>query len=97
MSEGREGEGGGLMRGGFERGVSGVEDGFAAERLNLGAEVAETAFAAGGDDEIRTMLGQDEGGSVADAGAGSGDEGYFVGEGDGGGWHDLRRLPEGGC
>ena len=85
MAEGVEGEDGGLVRGGLYGGVSGVVDGFASEGFDLGAEVAEAVFAAGGDDEVCPMLSEGDGGGVADARTGSGDEGYLVAEGDGDG------------
>jgi hypothetical protein len=72
-------------------GVSGQEDGIAAEGFDLGAEVFEAVFAAGGDDEASSAVGESAGGGVADAGAGSGDNSYLAdgrARGNGGAGHE---------
>ncbi len=100
MAEGAEGQGYGLLRSGLFGGVSCVEDGFAAERLDLATEAAEALFAAGGDYEVCAALGERDGGGPADSGTGSRDEGGFSGEGDEGGvglHHALGGSPKFGC
>ncbi len=89
-----------MLRSGLFGGVSGVEDGFGAEGLDLIAEAAEALFAASGDYEICALLCERDGGGPADSCACSGDEGSFSGEADGG-WVGLRHArggsPKFGC
>ncbi len=80
-----------MQCGGFFGGVSGLEDGFGAERLYLATELAEALFAAGGDYKVCALVGERDGGGPADSCAGSGDEGGLSGEGDGG-WVGLRHA-----
>ena len=94
MAEGVECEDDGLLRGFFFGGVSGMEDGFDADRFDFGCELAEPLFAAGGDDEVCATTREGDGCGASDACAGSGDEGGFAGEGRAAGciWNALLFL-----
>lgn len=83
MAEFGDGESGCLAGGGVVGGVACVKGGAGAEGFDLIDEAAEAVFAAGGDDDVSAVLRERESGGTADAGAGSGDDGGFVGEGRG--------------
>ena len=77
-----------------------MKDGFCAYGFDLGAELAEAFFAAGGNDDVCSVAGESDCGGPADACAGSGDERGFSGErgrGSAGRSHLLEQAPEFGC
>ena len=81
-AEGGDGEGYGLSGGFIVGGIAGVEGGFDvgdSQGLDLVAELAEAVFAAGGDDEVGSVMGEGDGCGSADSGAGSGDESGLAG------------------